>query len=942
LVRQLSRTGEIPSVDSVGYLVLPSVFAQATTETERLYANAYAALKELEYFSARKDQRFGAVGSDAGLDDRVREISAHDLVVDWEATGRPVAVVGPPFNSCFLVGNAPYGGSAIPPDRKGDLFDMIAENIFLDFSRQRFSDQKRSLRSNLEDYLKNELEYTYLEGDQTVLQDVLSFRFSAFGLSKMYVPVDRIRRACAYRLAMDLMDRWLVRRDPQGDLRTHLRETEAEALAIRVGGGRDDLRERLDRVDDAGKTLAQAIAAHWETERREQLRQLADLDRPGIKGRMGQELDAYRQAYFNRSDDEGRWGAFIRRLRLVTGPRLRDDLTARLEERLHAWLNTETVRLPLAGDYLKTVSELLADLEARYRKSAEARTRESTRMRTRWEGILDAVEEEETGGPRQHRWSVRVLIDEACATVARHFEHAAYAELFTVGADVLAELQRAVGSERVEVDNRGEERTIRTGLVQRLYTLIEAVGEARAETNRRLQAFDRAEEHLVFTNLYDTGMFREFYQLFRPDGSAEAINERTLRDLEIQMRDELQIRSPWDLHDRIRGDGLDTVRGRIEDFAARPFARMHAGNADAVTLLSTRPEGASPTYDEILQRLVEKGNAWLRPNERARQGGSPLASNYAVASLLGLDRERKSQARYAQFEDAFVQRASRLPGIKNTQPSVVDTDPDVVLFYSEQAGVPLAYIEGIDGYRRAYRRKVTEFLHLDRRTDRFMDVALKDAEEVKLAVRVTRAVVLGVILRVVEVTGKGDETALHHTDQRRFPPQQRHLGTRLDTVELLSADRDLLSAIESGIEERIRTLDVQRTQQFFTLLSWHVLDGRAMGLPEMGPFAPRDVRVGESITRRVPIENRAIEEALETVRKRMRDMGLVPEGAAAGEVGRRVWEQWYPVRNDFAEPVSFGSDTVMAFRQFPVQIQSPAGVPLAAQDAGGVFDQELF
>lgn len=940
MLRSLAQKREIPAVNSVGYLVLPSVFAPVSTESERLYANGYAALKELEYYSMRKDQRHDPAGAEAQVAARAREVSAHDFRVDWDNTGRPEVVVGPPFNSLFLVGNAPHGGAAIPGDRKGDLFDMIAESVFADFSRQGFAERKRSLRSNLEDFLKNDLEYRYLEpndrgGDDTVFSDVFSFRFSTFGLSKLFVPVDRIRRACGFRLAVDLVDRWLEHNPPVGDLRGYLLEHEVERLGLRVGGGRDDIRGALERMDDAGRTLAQSVDAHWNTDRRAQMRDQAVLARPGLKAQLAQQFASYQRSYFNRPADEAHWGDFVRRLRLVTEPALRERLQALVLDRVHAWLNEPGIRISLSVEYLKSLHDLLADLEEAYRKASHGRRQRAAELRQSWDGILEAVDDEENG-LWQHRWGMRALAEEACATAARYFDDVAYAELYEVGAEALADMQRFVGAERVTVTTRGDETRTRSGLVQDLFSLAGALAEVRTALQDRLSAFDRAEPHLVFTNLYRPGMFERFYRMVSPDGRTAEIDDRLLRDLETQLRAELEVVSPLDLHGRIRRDGMDAVRDGLEAFASKPFARMQASNADALVLLNELHDEKEIRYEEVLGRMVEKGNAWLSPNQRAREGGSPLVQNYAVAALLGIAHDQRSTPRYQKFESEFTEAARRLPGLKHTDPTAVDTDPDAIYFYTELAGLPLAYIEKIDNYRHSYQKSIEDFLHLDRHTDRFADVSLKSYDEVKLAVRVTRAVVLGTILRVLDVVGNGDDTSLHYVDARVFPPHRRHLGTRLDALALLSSESDLLDEVEARVDERIARLDPGRTEQFFTLLAWHVLDGQTLGVRDVGPFAPRDVRVGDATASKVPMENRAIHQALRFLERRMTDRpGGLPSSAGAAQ-GPAAFDRWYPRLGEFGEAVPMGDVKMTIFREDPTRAFT---VDLTGA-IGGVLEQD--
>lgn len=912
MVRHLSATGAIPSANTVGYLVLPSVFAPSLSEdTERVYANAYAALKELEYYSMRKDLREEPTGPARSVADSVSRLSAHDFVVNWEAR-ETLNVVGPPFGSTFLIGNRPADGTPIHPKHAGDIFDMIAENIYVDYTQRDFAARKRSLRSNLEDFLKNDLEYAYRENDDIIYRELFSYRFSTFGLSKLYVPVDRVRRACSARLGVDLLDRWLAVVPPEGDLLAYVQQQEAEALGVRAGRGRDDIRQRLDRVDEKEESFAAAIRSFWGGERREALRERTRQPEPELRAAHQREFDQYGKAYFNDPPEQENWGQFLRRLRLVTSPKTREELEARLLERLHGWLNSR-VRLTLATEYLKAYSLYLGKLREDYARRAETLRAEARRHRARWDRILSVIEEEERG-LWVHRHSMRVLSDEACSTAARYFEVRLHSELFTVAARLCEEMQGVVGSERVETDPRGTDVVVRSGLVQQLFTLSGDLWEVRRELQARLDAFDRAEDHHVFVNLYRPKMFEQFYRLRRTDGTFAEVSEAALRDLEPQLRQELNVRSPYDLFPRLRERGVSPVRDQVEAFCARLFHDLDEQSADAVRLLYTLGKRGELRADEEIARLAERGNVWLAPSERAMEGGTKLGANYAAAALLGVNRAQSGYPDYVDLRGKVNTHVGRLRALKGEHTVEVDTAADGVFFYTELAGIPLAYVERIDGYREAYRGLLEkEYLHIDRHADRFTDIVLKTQQEVRLTVRITRAVLLGVLLGVLEVAGDGEDAVVVYVDTSHYPPVRRRVGGREQAREVLARDRRLLGLVEDAVDRRIQQLSDVEQQRFYALLVYHVADGAALGLDISGPFAQREVRIGDQITTRVPVEHAAIVEAMRDLERRIGDRRREPAPAL-----QRLWDsifrQWWPRRSEFAQEIRLGKDRLFTLR----------------------------
>lgn len=920
MIRHLSATRAIPSANTAGYLVLPSVFAPSLSEgAERIYANAYAALKELEYYSMRKDLREEPVGAAGSVADSVSRISAHDFVVDWEARG-PVTVVGPPFGNTFLIGNRPADGTPIHQKHAGDLFDMIAENIFVDFTRRDFAARKRSLRSNLEDFLKNDLEYAYREGEEVIYRELFSYRFSTFGLSKLHVPVDRVRRACSARLGVDLLDLCLARYPAEGDLLAHIQQHEAEALGIRAGRSLDDLRARLDRVDEKDETFNAAIRRFWSGERREALRERARHPEPGLRAAHQREFDQYGRTYFNDPPEEENWGLFLRRLRLATGPHAREALRTRLLDRLHNWLNAPRVRLSLAVEYLKAYSVHLGKLREEYTRRAEALRAEARRHRTRWERVLSVMDEEERGA-WVHRWSLQVLSDEACATASRYFESRLYSDLFMLAARICEETQERVGSERVEADARGKEIVVQSGLVQELSTLAGDLWEVRRELQLRLEAFDRTEAHHVFVNLYRPKMFEAFYRLRRTDGTFEPVSDRALRDLEPRLRQDLSIRSVYDLFSRVRDRGHTPVREQVEAFCTLHFRDLDEQAADAVRLLYSLGQRGDLRVDEEIARLVERGNVWLEPSERALESGTKLAANYAASVLLGVDRGQASHPDHTSFRAKVNTQVGRLRSLKGEHTVEVDTSGDAVFFHTELAGIPLAYIERIDGYRDAYRGLLEqEYLHIDRHSGRYADIVLKTQQEVRLAVRINRAVLLGVILGVLEVAGDGDDAVVTYVDVSQIPRIRRRIGGREQAQEVLARDLRLLDLVEEAIDARMQQLSELDQQRLYTLLVYHVADGTAMNLEVSGPFAQREIRVGDRTTTRVPVEHTAIVEAMRDLERRMAHQRREKPDALRAWLDS-IFNVWWQQRVEFAREIHLGQDRIFALKGGAAPVQ---------------------
>lgn len=170
-----------PASTRTAFLAMPTVFDDVvgSAGTEVVHANGFAALKELEYFM---QPRF------ATEDQETSEYSTHEF--NWDGSHRPVKVPAPPFDTVYMLDNKNVDGRRI--DEFTDTFQMIAEFLLLDFDKTGFAAQKRSVRSNMEQYLQTTAKFrsgNYVQH--------FPCRYASFGLSQIELNQPRLANAAA-------------------------------------------------------------------------------------------------------------------------------------------------------------------------------------------------------------------------------------------------------------------------------------------------------------------------------------------------------------------------------------------------------------------------------------------------------------------------------------------------------------------------------------------------------------------------------------------------------------------------------------------------------------------------------------------------------------------------------------------------------------------------
>lgn len=190
-------------------------------EWNKVKANAYACLMEMEHYSMRRWDKYAFLGGGGKQINPTTDLGGvNNFKATWDPTDSQYGRIdksGAPWDTCYLIDNRnqAYEGHLDPPE----VFEMIAEYLMLDFEPTAFGARKRSFRSNAAaNYLTNDYVEHVPNPDRPVYSNIYSCRFSTFGLSQIYYDRDRMRRAMAYGLAERLIRRLAVVRTSDSDI----------------------------------------------------------------------------------------------------------------------------------------------------------------------------------------------------------------------------------------------------------------------------------------------------------------------------------------------------------------------------------------------------------------------------------------------------------------------------------------------------------------------------------------------------------------------------------------------------------------------------------------------------------------------------------------------------------------------------------------------------
>ncbi len=243
LCRLLSRDSNIRSIRA--YLCLPDVFFKVlpSNEVQRIYANGYAALREIEFLNRHVMTRPFDTSAWGDFAERRR--------IDQQ-----------PFDICYLISRKKQGGGVAS---HGEIYDMIADALSFSVGGSALDKALRGTWINASSSYRWGLHYRILATDKerggpedkinnseqqdayVYFQHSWSTQFSSIGLSTITLKVPELRRLAAARLLRRLLQ---IEMGPM-EASNFNRKVAGENSVKRINSNTDFLLEWRKNVDDA-------------------------------------------------------------------------------------------------------------------------------------------------------------------------------------------------------------------------------------------------------------------------------------------------------------------------------------------------------------------------------------------------------------------------------------------------------------------------------------------------------------------------------------------------------------------------------------------------------------------------------------------------------------------------------------------------------------------
>jgi hypothetical protein len=721
------------------FAIMPEPFVQEAAEGGRnivltpdqrrkIQENAFACLREMEYFSMRPGRAFDLAipppvpAPGAALADTAEPWYR----VQWTLDGPFHEIHSSPWDTCYLVGggNDSMGSECLPPS---EIYQMVADRLFLHFDGGQFGSRDHSERSNAVDRTLNTMRDKVRDSHREHVGDVLyshylSKRFSTFGLAALYFDRERMRRAAGHRLAWKLVAEWWLR--PADRAPVELARMASEDLAGGVAG-------QANVVTPTGQESDPRLAVSYSALRNQILLEDRDADRRRTWFQVLQEEEQARRRDIESGKHDANPLEALRPFVQVQTLRLKRErqgkgeagLAARSFERNRQHVEPE-IDARLRCLFLHRVDQLgvrgALQLLEEYANLYKDELHKAAHMEEITRSVLPPWEDRVLDAQRlplasYSRTAVRLELlraaHQACDHLQKSFHHEAIADIRVC----LERVQRhiAPGDAKASYADRlhrfedvlGGQTDAVTGVQHYLARRFQELREAAVSHGRTVGLLD---------HLTDEQYDEEIRQLLTPEARTTGLDmlkvgpeveRKVLEQLRATKETYKGVQSLGDLSLMLLGDGEAPAQAVVDDLArdlAEACEGLLAGFAADTSALKqfTKEAAAKPVRLDCLRIF---SGCFLRMT----RSGDVAEIDTSAVKRLGIAGARTPAAETFRRE-LEAGGGNSLIGL---QP--FDIEDDTVVVYQEKTGIPLCYYQELEGMAHLYygsqRQKETHF-----------------------------------------------------------------------------------------------------------------------------------------------------------------------------------------------------------------------------------------
>jgi hypothetical protein len=800
----------------IAYVFLPNVYynSTATQMGQRSYGNAYAALKELDFYALRLRQRLTGEKEKKEKDELVI-----DYVVRWTAYDRPLKIPGPPFSAMYLLEMQNEAELKLEEKNRGDLFSVLAESLFLDTLPGAFPNAKRSNYSNIVSDL-SEAQHVEMRIKEVPFPQRFARRYATCGLSKIEIPVDAIRGACAAELGSEILG-YILRESGETNVKDDVRNEmassrlDAEGLKDRFGTyWKDEIRKATGTVF-RGRVVAD-LAAVDELEK-----ELKGLEEKLVR---------------SEGSDRLKWGVVVDALRLKTSA-VTEEAKVSFSEWVSGCLENEARGLKAllrGGGYLDQFVYSLRSLysppeegvKAEYDAQLESFDRDIDYWKKKRELLLSELKAGLTSitiavlGARV--WTIDRLLAQLRDTEEQYLLARAEACLVVEAKKVAKALAETIASQRTVFED-----------------FLSAITSLHREFEQRHTSFLASRPHAFFIRLFDKDTDWERFYWLGVNENKEPQPVNPVKEYNDFVRKTLGGNARLlELVQVFQRESASYVDQNLRQYTEMRFWDDFKQNPRQVRVLDHPWLKDSRRRQEIVQRMVRSARPLLR--QTTLPGAETTVVRRAYLGICDPNVEP-----YRSFIKLVEKELDGINGPKYALELIPTGQPaEIYLYFSNYAfalpALPIIYEECHSAYTTFYAKLADQEggdqtsipLHLSTRWEgRFDDLVILSSEEARRLHEIRRILLFGTILKVLVLReGKGN-LEYHY---KVGPPFNKmiHLGSWRRAITILSRKDGMRSTLLNAIQQREKGLPLQLRISYYWALQGLLYN------PEMTPVMP--------------------------------------------------------------------------------------------------------
>lgn len=784
LIRKLAKELGNVDVKIEAVILLPNAFS--SDHKHRVFANAYAALMEIEYYNRERDKN-----NRAGW-----------FPILWEGEysgrGKPKYITGPTFDIAWLVGNTSRGVSKTRPGtrlgtNRGDksaLTGMMADWLY-----RRCAAIDTAFGNNINSYLIGNA--LAIECDASARLDVyegvdafdpvdggfdFSRRFGSFGLSKLHAPSSLVQEKFAHRLVFDIVGDWL--QNPVTDPPVVAAELGKARAALNLHSPSEPLDADNQPMDMRVFALSRSIDSTSSGQSLlDVVKETAETDRATITSAddFEKSFTEWRRRFRQQkiADDDpavSKRGDFAREVVKFSEQRATVDAET-LDELLTGYLNLQGRGIGLARAVLEGLKNDYDHVVTEGRTALESESEAA--------GDYDRAALERLPFYEGSRF-VRTVVARVCFSKQR--------DAF------LAEIGRQIYEQTIALAAANSK-------------LVSA--KIRELDDLQLELLRLQKEIENTANQLDQRPHSKLNRLIVGSGGERYCLEshQSLDDADVRwslLKGSPAPDGPWPIRESLTGAARARLRGNLIAFAKDRLDHVLRERTDVLGIFD-KDKTDTNQYQAELRPLVENATSWIDVRHeagRAWEANTPMRINRIVARAGTVEERERLMAQLDQVGfNSGAERTQDLAG-----------PVDQLIFEEHMTGFPLFEVASLKTFRdESYDPIMTGItdgigeytnaaLHLETDIDKYSELVKPDSTE---AARTAEA--MGLFLRAL-MFGVLKSQRDERTDEIIFS-YERDFGLKRRSVELGKHSRVLrILARENSTEAREIEADVQAVE----------------------------------------------------------------------------------------------------------------------------------